>query len=149
MTGFAAFLGATLGGLACCLALGATTSTGLLRRIALSGCLLWIAGWITVAPLTASRDPADFYLLSLLFGAVLLAASLVLRRADTADRMGAKGGSAISGRFAVGTPSTTLLLAAAAFAVPGAIGVLFGAELLTLTFVVAAAVTLILLFLFR
>lgn len=148
MTGIATFLAATLGGLGGNLAAG-TLRAGLPRRIASAACLLWIAGWIAVAPSTTPRDEELFYLASILIGCFLVAVAVVLPRVVTVPGAGSLGRqSCVSVPERLVRPKS-LTLPGVAFAAPGGIGLLFGNEVLVLAFAITAAVTLIVLFLFR
>jgi len=148
VTGIPTFLAATLGGLGGNLAAG-TLRAGLPRRIASAACLLWIAGWIAVAPSTAPREEEPFYLASILIGGLLIAFAVVLPRFVTAQTDDPRGRtSSMSVPEPLRKPKS-LRLPGVAFAAPGGIGLLFGNEVLVLASTITAAVTLIVLFLFR
>lgn len=139
--------GVTVGALCCYAVLLAAFESGLLRRVLLAACLLWIVGWIAVAPSLSAREETTYYLASTAAGVLLLGIGIFLSRLDPGlpdspePRTGGVSGGLRSPRY--------LLLAGSAVAAPGTVGLLFGEEVLALAFVLTAAVTVILLFLFR
>lgn len=139
--------GATVGALCCYAVLLVALEGGLLRRVLLAACLLWIVGWIAVAPSLSAREETPYYLASTVAGGFLLGIGVFLSRLDPGvsdspePRTGGVSGDLRSPRY--------LLLAASALTLPGTVGLLFGEEVLALAFVLAAAVAVILLFLFR
>jgi len=143
----ATVVGATVGALCCYTVLLVALEGGLRRRVLLAACLLWIVGWIAVAPSVSTREETPSYLASTVAGGFLLGISILVYRLGPSgpDSSGFRTGWV---PWELRSPRY-LLLAGSAFAVPGAIGLLFGPELLVLVFVVTAAVAVILLFLFR
>lgn len=139
--------GVTVGALCCYAVLLVAIEGGLLRRVLLAVCLLWIVGWIAVAPSLSTREETPYYLASTVAGGFLLGVGVFLSRLDPGvsdspeSRTGGVSEELRSPRY--------LLLAAGAFALPGTVGLLFGEEVLALAFVLTAAVAVILLFLFR
>jgi len=122
---------------------------GIGRRVTLVGCLLWVAGWIAVAPSTAPEPPGRFYAVAVAVGTLLGCAAVAARALD-ADG-GAFPGDSLPMHLAPAGGPTPLYLALAgcAFAVPGLVGPTLGSEVLVLLFAVATAVVALLLFLFR
>ena len=108
------------------------------RRVALAVCLLWVVGWVAVAPSTVPGPPGPFYAATVLVGTLLCCAA-VAARVRGPDR----------GAFSGDSLPIHLALAGCAFAVPGVIGLTLGAEVLALLFALLTAVAVIFLFLFR
>jgi len=136
--GFTTFLVGTVA------ALGVSGSGALLldrgfpRRLVLGASLIWIAGWIAVVPSTTAETQWLSYATAVAIGSLLAGIGAAIRLLDL--DVGPLGGKPVA---------THLLVAAGATAGPGVIGLLLGAEVLVLVFVVTAGVAAILLFLFR
>lgn len=147
MPAIATVAGATVGALCCYTVLLVALEGGLRRRVLLAVCLLWIVGWIAVGPSVSTRGETLYYLAATVAGGVLLGIGVLVYRLgpsgpdSSGSRTGWVPGELRSPRY--------LLLAGSAFAAPGAVGLLFGPEVLALAFVLTAAVAAILLFLFR
>lgn len=146
--GFTSFIVGVVVGLGLYLGGVAVLDRGVGRRLLLAGSVLWLVGWIAVVPSTAAREDV-FYAGAVVVGGFLLGLGVILPRVighppEHPEEDPSSGGG--SGQF--GEPAT-YLLAGGAFAGPGGIGLLFGADVLVLAFVITAAATLLVLFLFR
>lgn len=139
--------GAAVGALCCYAVLLVALGGGLLRRVLLAACLLWIVGWIAVAPSVSAREETPYYLASIVAGGFLLGIGVFLSRLDPGasdspvPRIGDLPGELRSPQY--------LLLAGSAFALPGTVGLLLGEEVLALAYALTVVVAVILLFLFR
>jgi hypothetical protein len=138
----AAFFAGLVGALACYFG-GIGALRGTPRRFVAAGALVWVVGWIAVAPASTAGGQARLYGVALVVGCLLCGTAGMVGRSP--------GGGPRAGTAVVPGQLTGWhwLLAGGALAVPSAIGLLVGAEAVALTFVILAAVAVILLYLFR
>jgi len=109
------------------------------RRLLAAFALLWIVGWIAIAPGATAGSQSELYAGTLAGGCLVcgITCGLVLARRPTGD-------STIPWRAAGWG-----LLAGGAFVVPSGLGLFVGPESVALAFAILAGLTVILLFLFR
>lgn len=108
--------------------------TGLGRRVVLAASLLWVVGSIVLIPTVPATDHRRLYLVAIAIGCLLFCAAL---------------GQQLQAESEYGRTGWLLFSAGLAFVAPATVGVLGGAEIVTLGFVLSCGVTVILLYLFR
>lgn len=139
MAGFGWFLVGTVGSLAWFVSAAVLVSRPFVRRSLLAASLLLAVGVITFVPQVVVGGAAGMYLFATVLGAVLLGVAVIARIAGLHVSVGGTATTALD-RY-VGT-------AGVSYATAGSIGIVLGPEVLSLVFMIVAAVTLLLLYLF-
>jgi hypothetical protein len=138
----AAFTAGIAGAVACYLG-SWLALRGTPRRLVAAGALVWSVGWIAVAPAATAGSRSIMYGGALSVGCLLsgVAGAVVHRRRSSSQARLLTVPEQLTG--------WRIFLVGGAFVGPSTVGLLVGPEAVTLTFVILAAVTVILLYLFR